>query len=694
MASIFSNPTHQAKLPLYDHNLSQPIDFSSIPGVLTPLFCQYMAPGEKISGYADMITRTNEFQTAAFARINQTIEYFFVPASKLNQVFNEWFFNIDDRPTTLRPSMLPERAQTLPNVSPKKVRTLLMGLTADSQDFESPVSQAIRLLFHYRYPVYQLFDSSFDDVWSLPDAQNYLLLNMWNIPLVPFQVYQACYYDYYRNSLWENNDVEAYNTDDWMTSLSGETITAERLHKIMRLHLRNQDSDYFTAVKPSPLQMAIGMLNINGVRENALLAVNDWLSGTGFSFSFGKSSNYNANVSVGSLINDPSGTPMSFRGNGGVIGSVDEPYVLSDGDPVVWSGESVPAQPSPIDAEFSHSGTEYKPLDANHNALNYSSGDNIGVLSSSDVKSLSYSSGSLGITSNWSTILANLRSQINTQAIRVMFALEKLAKITSLAGKHYDDQVLAHYGFKVPKSWSNEVQLIGQQRSQIAIQEVVSNVTVPDGSQAGEIFGKGYGVMNDKKAFDFTAPVHGYFIAIYSAAPERTYTPSGNPKEYAQFRREDFPQPELMNLGQQPLFYSEWDLIGLPYNPVTGWQWRYMEMKSRVPMSIGAFARVSYDPGSTENGILADWSVQYPLYNRNLFSRDPGDTNPLSFMSLKVVPSSLNSLFLLQWQPDSANVDDNLKPLRLFDRDPLFHHLEMNVYYKSYMSTYGEPRLD
>ena len=692
MASIFSNPTHQAKLPLYDHNLSQPIDFSSIPGVLTPLFCQYMAPGEKISGYADMITRTNEFQTAAFARINQTIEYFFVPASKLNQVFNEWFFNIDDRPTTLRPSELPERAQTLPNVSPKKVRSLLMNLESDFQDFESPISQAIRLLFHYRYPVYQLFDSNFDNIWSLPDVQNYLLLNLWNIPLVPFQVYQACYYDYYRNSLWENNDVEAYNTDDWMTSLSGDTITAERLHKIMRLHLRNQDSDYFTSVKPSPLQNATGMLNIAGVRENALLAVNDWLSGTGFSFSFGKSNDYNANVSVGSLITDPSSITMEFRGNGERIGNLRDNTVRGDDLDVVWHGSVNPSQPSPIDAEFSHSNGKYSPLDINGDPLTY--GDSqIGSLDDV-VNSPYYSAGPLGITSNWSSILANLRSSINTQVIRVMFALEKLAKITSLAGKHYDDQVLAHYGFKVPKSWSNEVQLVGQQRSQIAIQEVVSNVTVPEGSQAGEIFGKGYGVMNDKNAFDFTAPVHGYFIAIYSAAPERTYTPSGNPKEYAQFRREDFPQPELMNLGQQPLFFSEWSLSGIPENPVTGWQWRYMEMKTRVPMSIGAFARVSYDSGSTENGILSDWTVQYPLYNRNLFSTSAEDTNPLSFMNLKVTPSSLNSLFLLQWQPNSANVDDELKPIRLFDRDPLFHHLEMNVFYKSYMSTYGEPRLD
>ena len=493
MASIFSNPTHQAKLPLYDHNLSQPIDFSSIPGVLTPLFCQYMAPGEKISGYADMITRTNEFQTAAFARINQTIEYFFVPASKLNQVFNEWFFNIDDRPTTLRPAELPERAQTLPSVSPKKVRELLTGLAADYQDFESPVSQAIRLLFHYRYPVYQLFDSNFDNIWSRPDAQNYLLQNLWNIPLVPFQVYQACYYDYYRNSLWENNDVEAYNTDDWMTSLSGDTITAERLHKIMRLHLRNQDSDYFTSVKPSPLQNATGMLNIAGVRENALLSVNDWLSGTGVSFSFGTSNGSNANVTL--------------RSDG--AGSVPDPIFTGDGSQIGTTAVGVnAAAATSIFTGPNGSQPAGQIIDAEIKKISNGSVATFALLSDSqdslshthNVSSIPVNSfnGSVGLSvTNWQSIVNSLKQSVNTQAIRVIFALEKLAKITSLAGKHYDDQVLAHYGFQVPKSWSNEVQLIGQQRSQIAIQEVVSNVTVPDGSQAGEIFGKGFLVIHN-----------------------------------------------------------------------------------------------------------------------------------------------------------------------------------------------------
>lgn len=678
MASIFSNPNHRASLPMTSFDMSQVIDFSSIPGVLTPIYCDFLHAGEKVSGYADLLTRTNELQTAAFAQIDQYIEYFFVPAQKLNQIFGEWFFNIDDRKTTLRPAMLPERANALPNVSLSKLRSL-GDLPVSFGDFESPLAQAIRLMSQYRYPVYQMFDDSFRNNDTILDA-------FWNVSLAPFQVYQAVYYDYYRNSLWENNDVEAYNTDDWLTTLDADNITAGRLRKILQLHLRDQNQDYYTAVKPSPLQNATGMLNIAGVREAALLGVNQWLTGTGFSFAFGQQNGYNANVSVDRILNGQ-GRTLELYGNG-VIGSFSGVTEYNNS----WLSQS--SAPGAIDdAKFQGSSD-----DGDLIAYNQNTGAWQTMVHSHDLDGEVSASGELQIGTNWQSLISDLRSSINTQAIRVMFALEKLAKITAMSGKHYDDQVLAHYGVKIPKGYSDEVQIIGQQHNVIGIQEVVSNVTVPEGSTAGEIFGKGYGVMgsrNPKNEFEFTAPVHGYFIAIYSAVPRRTYTPSGNPKEYSELYRSDFAIPEELNLGQQPLFATEYDLMApgvSGYNPVVGWQWRYQEKKCRVPMSIGAFSRVSYTD-DTENGILQDWSVQYPVFNSDVFSPVAADHSP-SWFALKVQPSSLNSLFLLQWKANQHLVDGKVKPVRLFDRDPLFHHLEFKCYKHSFMSTYGEPRID
>ena len=420
--------------------------------------------------------------------------------------------------------------------------------------------------------------------------------------MIPFNVYQAVYYDYYRNSLWENNDVLAYNTDDWMTSLSEDSFTSERLYKMIRLHLRNQNSDYYARGKPSPLQNATGMLNIDGVRENTLLRVNQWLTGTGFTFDFGKNGGYNVNVSANRELLQSGFISLSFYGDGSKIGQLNGNTSYSD----TFVSARQEQGSGYIDAEVLQ-----RTPDSNYYFLQ-------GRRSGNDSNDLSHRhaldapvyslEGNLGIGSNIANIIDGLKSSINTQAIRVMFALEKLAKITAMSGKHYDDQVLAHYGYQVKNGYSNEVIMIGQQHSQIGINEVVSNVSIPDGSQAGEIFGKGYGFMpGNDKAFDFTAPCHGYFIAIYSAVPQRTYTPSGNPKEYSALRREDFPIPEFMNLGNQPLFTTEWAVFpqNLIINPVTSWNWRYMEHKCRVPMSIGAFSRVRYDQKyQSENGIF------------------------------------------------------------------------------------------
>ena len=315
-SSVFSNPSYRANLPKTTFPMTQEIDFSSVAGTLTPIFCDFLAPGEKISGHAEMFTRTAELQTAAFAKIDEYIEYFFVPAMKLNQVFGEWFFDIDDRPTTLRPAQLPERANVLPNITFSRLKSYMNSVKNDVSGNVtvkelSRSESLVRLFQHYRYDVYGFFDSN----GQVPEN---LQSNIWNIPLVPFQVYQAVYYDYYRDSLWQNNDVEAYNTDDWLTSLTADNISDFRLGKIFQLHQRRQNADYYTGSHPSPLQNQTGMLNINGVRENALLQVNQWLQESGIEYAFVQKQGQNTGVQVGHPASAQ--VPVSIQGSASLDG--------------------------------------------------------------------------------------------------------------------------------------------------------------------------------------------------------------------------------------------------------------------------------------------------------------------------------------------------------------------------------------
>ena len=672
-SSVFSNPSYRANLPKTTFPMTQEIDFSSVAGTLTPIFCDFLAPGEKISGHAEMFTRTAELQTAAFAKIDEYIEYFFVPAQKLNQVFGEWFFDIDDRPTTLRPATLPERANVLPNITFSRLKTYMNSVKNSTlgsvTTYELSRSESlVRMLQHYRYDVYGFFDSD-------GEIGEGLYSNVWNIPLVPFQVYQAVYYDYYRDSLWQNNDVEAYNTDDWLTSLTADNITDTRLGKIFQLHQRRQNADYYTGSHPSPLQNQTGMLNINGVRENALLQVNQWLqeSGVGYRFVTKQGSNTGVQIDQGNTTT----LPVSISGAASLSGST--------GKDLNW--------------KFANDVSDL----VEGNTISATGANVLGMHSEPNDQGASYSihhshdvTGSAAISSTGSIDLSALKTSISSVAIRTMFALEKLAQITGRAGKHYDDQVYAHYGVKISPAYSNECQMIGQQHSTIEIGEIVSPTTVPDGSVAGEIVGKGYGNMTGDKVVDFVAPCHGYFLAVYSAVPRRVYTPSGNPREYSDLYRFDFVQSELMNLGQQPLFFTEFDIRHSAASyPIAAWNWRYMEKKCRVGMAIGALSRFDMDDQS-ENGILADWTIQYPVFNRiahSYFSLFWGD--------FLVLPSAFNSIMLLQYDradqflgQDAHGHGKNGKVARLFDRDPLFHRLTMKLFKSSYMSTFGEPRID
>ena len=692
-SSVFSNPSYRANLPKTTFPMTQEIDFSSVAGTLTPIFCDFLAPGEKISGHAEMFTRTAELQTAAFAKIDEYIEYFFVPAMKLNQIFGEWFFDIDDRPTTLRPSQLPERANVLPNITYSRLKAY-MNSVKNSQlgsvtTYELSRSESlVRLLQHYRYDVYAFFDST----GQVTEAQE---SNIWNIPLVPFQVYQAVYYDYYRDSLWQNNDVEAYNTDDWLTSLTADNISDSRLGKIFQLHQRRQNADYYSGSHPSPLQNQTGMLNINGVRENALLQVNQWLqeSGVGYQFVSKDGSNTAVKVSTPIPTTGIHDSDLSLSGDGSVIGSIPESvYKMTRAMPpdenwVNGQNQNLLTSPGNVDRQdrLLLAGSENQLVKVQFRGSN----------GPFDVLSTDGSIPGLSVQ-GFQNALGSLKSSISSVGIRTMFALEKLAQITGRAGKHYDDQVFAHYGVKISPAYSNECQMIGQQHSTIEIGEIVSPTTVPDGSVAGEIVGKGYGNMTGDKVVDFVAPCHGYFLAVYSAVPRRVYTPCGNPREYSDLYRFDFVQPELMNLGQQPLFWTEFDLRrSISTYPIAAWNWRYMEKKCRVGLAIGALSRFDRDDQS-ENGILSDWTIQYPVLNEVAHS-----TTSLAWQDFLVLPSAFNSIMLVQYDrsqqflgQDAQGKGKNNKVARLFDSDPLFHRLTMKLYKSSYMSTFGEPRID
>lgn len=279
------------------------------------------------------------------------------------------------------------------------------------------------------------------------------------------------------------------------------------------------------------------------------------------------------------------------------------------------------------------------------------------------------------------------------QNIKTMFAVQKMLAITGRAGKHYDDQVLAHYGFKVPRMATNEVYFLGSHHQQIHIGEVIStaDTSEQDGSALGQIAGKGYGkAVSD--VISFTAPLHGIIMAIYSCVPKLNYITNID-RLHTCLERFDYYTPELDKLGMLPIFQYE---LAPTHNTLgtsrMGWQYRYMPFKCKYDRTTNAFLKGNYYGTSSvvpQNGPFSDWSLTQYSYSKAY----PTGQSALTWEDLYCVPSALDQIMLVGYDDNAQGLDQSASCIQLwrqmYTRDPLIHDLAIKCYKVSSMSTFG-----
>lgn len=317
----------------------------------------------------------------------------------------------------------------------------------------------------------------------------------------------------------------------------------------------------------------------------------------------------------------------------------------------------------------------------------------------------SSSSTSFGdVLTNVGLQLDNNPGQLSLSSLRTAYAFEKLLKITNRAGKHYDDQVLAHFGFKVPRGISEEVYYLGSYNSKLTIGEVVSTADTSDSSVSNlaEIAGKGYNVRDARTGngnmsdIDFVAPCDGILMAIYSCVPKLNYVVGLN-RLHTRLTKYDFPQPELDNLGMQPLFGYQ----GVPRTQQAairvGWQYRYMESKVKYNRATHNFlGRDAYGQDMNDFGMQHDWTLAFVPFQSD-YNFDVA--NWWDYLLCR--PTDLNDIMLVHYNPaltrsylagDESH--DSVWYNALYQRDPLIHDVSFKYYKTSFMSTFGLDDVD
>lgn len=692
--SVLGHPINVPNLAREGFNVSRLFTFTASTGMLLPAWYDLVNPGETLKGSPSFLLRTDNFLAPAMADVDIFCDVFYVPFKKILSSFGDWLMQIDDINTDFVD--VNKFSQYLP--------TVYSGTSSDNPfagfgkqefnyilepDSRSPRSEQWfdsfgfglhRLMFHLGLNPQALFyncwyDAGGDESMVTTNAILDDYVGWFTSVACPnfspylFCAYQGIYYDYYRNSEFESNNVKAYNMDSifndgaQVLDLDGVWQSSNEGRKGMfNLRYRWRAKDYFTATRQSPLINSVSMLPNYA---QYLSKVNQWLTEGNYNFMTrinGTSEAVNPFTTVG----------VELGGNFDVDGqaSVDISS-LEVGNPqwdnIVSSvkslgGGAATGQLSSIGGSLSSAQDGASRLEIPHSHPLYGGDTPVDT-------------DGLGVYVN---------SNLTIARIRTMFALEKLAKITQRAGKHYDDQVLAHFGVKLPKFYANEVYKIKSYHTTLGVQKVTSTSDT-QGAALGEQAAVGYAVLDGtKNEFDFRAPDYGIVMCIWSCSPRYKYFEHFD-KLALKTTLWDFYKPALDNLGSQPLFLYEdvWsttlDNANQFSTVVDGWQWRFMESKIKADKAAPVFATNSKNPWTLTS---LPQTFQYEGFV------SPRDMNKLFNTQYNVAP---------YWPAAGSEQDyqtDYIDFAKNYLRDPFVIDFYMKCTKVSTMSTFGDMPLN
>lgn len=234
-------------------DLSRKNAFTAKIGELLPVACIECIPGDKIKGRVQHFTRTVPVNTAAFTRIREYYDWFFVPTNLLWNKFNTFVTQMVDNnqhATSITGS------QVLTNMHPYFTTSQLatyvnaVSKTNNSNIFNYNRGKLSAKLLHY------LGYGDFFDSAKGGNVQTFRT----NANLNPFPLlaYQKIYQDFFRNSQWENAYAPAFNIDYISGASNSLNIPVSTLQSQSRttenmfdLRYANWNKDLFMGLLPN-----------------------------------------------------------------------------------------------------------------------------------------------------------------------------------------------------------------------------------------------------------------------------------------------------------------------------------------------------------------------------------------------------------------------------------------------------------
>lgn len=510
-------------------DLSHKIAFTSQSGMLLPVFSQNVLPGDSFNLSVSSFTRTQPVNTAAYTRIKEYFDWYFVPLHLLWSRAPQCIAQTNDLQQWFKPSApfssdVPKLATTFPSFPTQQFNTILGYVRgSNNKDKLEPYFGfrafygAVRLLEHLGYG-YRLVMGTGDE-WNYMKPIN-TPVNLWRLC-----AYQKIYNDWFRVSQWEESEPWTFNLDyyddnpssfmqSWQSAMSGITTNKSNM---LTMRFAPWHKDMFTGVLPSQqFGNAAAVEVVNGDITHANLAASDF----GYLF-----------------------RPK----DGGMVGlsNYDQKNVVT----------TVTTSP-----------TSWNDLTG----------------------SLSNLPSSTSVPASFGLLDVTQKGSFTVLQLRMAEAQQKWAEITQSGRLDYKSQMQKHFGVTPADALAHRSEYLGGTSGVLDINEVVnSNLT---GDADANLAGKGVGSMQGH--IKFTAKEHGILMCIYHNEPLIDYGSTVFDKQVTEITPNDMPIPEFDSIGMDPLYLHQLlgnFTDDTQQDTVLGYVPRYIHYKTCVDKVLGAF---------------------------------------------------------------------------------------------------------
>ena len=542
------NKTSRNSFDLSHRNL-----FTAKVGELLPCAVFEMNPGDTISLDSSYFTRTAPLETAAFTRLRENVQFFFVPYSLLWKYFNSQVMNMTQTAAGGDVSRVASGivdnavvSTQMPFIDYRSIKVYLNSIlktytdkkagyediTLNNGELRSAASaKLLQLLGYGNFPE--------QNMKTYQPLSSVVVNNSLNLSIFRLLAYQKICNDHYTYRQWQPYDASLCNIDylqpsrtgslnlgPFLTALSSDTAKLKKLN-MFDLRFSNLPLDYFNGVLPTA--------------------------------QFGKESVVNLNL-----------------GN-------------ASGSAVVSGDSSLPTYTELYSSALQSDGQLAKRYTATTTDSGFFYKDNNSVrIESPHTHSFNGSA----------SISTALSGDLSIIALRQATALQKFKEIQLANDADFVSQIEAHFGIK-PKHDSDTSIFIGGSSSMIDINPQV-NQNLADWSLTNAY--KGAPIGSGSAKMKFTADTYGVVMGIYRCTPVLDYAHVGVDRTLLKTDASDFVIPELDSIGMQqniqgevimPTYYKDEgafsDFTDTDVRLSYGYAPRYAELKTSFDRYNGAF---------------------------------------------------------------------------------------------------------